>query len=89
MLRASTGNACRLAGVLGYLAAQCVQGLEPAEVLRHSCAQPGPDRVECEYRLSIPGRAPTVTAKVADLDLPPPLHLPYPYGQSITALLIV
>ncbi len=89
MLRASTGNACRLAGVLGYLAAQCVQGLEPAEVLRHSCAQPGPDRVECEYRLSIPGRAPTVMAKVADLDLPPPLHLPYPYGQNITALLIV
>jgi len=30
-----------------------------------------------------------VTAKVADLDLPPPLHLPSPYGQSITALLIV
>lgn len=89
MWGASTGNACRLAYVLGSLAAQCVQGLQAAEVVRHSCAQPGPDRVECEYRLSIRGRAPTVTAKVADLDLPPPLHLPYPYGQSITALLIV
>jgi FHA domain len=88
-MRASTGKARRLAWVLGSLAAQCVQGLESAEVVRHSCAQPGPDRVECEYRLSIPGRAPTVTAKVRDLDLPPPLHLPYPYGQSITALLIV
>jgi hypothetical protein len=89
MWQASTGKACRLAVVLGYLAAQSVQGREPAEVVRHSCAQPGPDRVECEYRLSIPGRVPTVTAKVADLDLPPPLHLPYPYGQSITAILIV
>ncbi|MGQ0592423.1 MAG: FHA domain-containing protein [Gammaproteobacteria bacterium] len=89
MWRASTGKACRLACVLGTLAAQSVQGLEPAEVVRHSCAQPGPDRVECEYRLSIPGRVPTVTAKVADLALPPPLHLPYPYDQSITALLIV
>jgi FHA domain len=89
MWRASTGNACRLACVLAFLAAQCVQGLQAAEVVRHSCAQPGPDRVECEYRLSIRGRAPTVTAKVADLDLPPPLHLPYPYDQSVTALLIV
>ena len=89
MWRASTGKARRLAWVLGYLAAQCVQALEPAEVVRHSCAQPGPDRLECEYRLSIPGRAPTVTAQVVDLGLPPPLHLPYPYGQSITALLIV
>ncbi|MGH8478806.1 MAG: FHA domain-containing protein [Gammaproteobacteria bacterium] len=89
MWRESTGKACRLAWVLGTLAAPSVQGLEPAEVVRHSCSQPGPDRVECEYRLSIPGPVPKVTAKVRDLGLPPPLHLPYPYGQSITALLIV
>ncbi len=89
MWRVSSGTTRRLAGALGTLAAASVQGLEPPAVVRHSCAQPGPDRVECEYRLSIPGRVPKVTATVRDLTLPPPLHLPYPHGQSITALLIV
>jgi hypothetical protein len=79
------------AGVFGCISAGPVAGLEP---LQHSCAQPGPDRVECEYRLSTAGLStaappPTVTAKVADLTLSPPLNLPYPYDQSVTALLIV
>ncbi len=92
MGRASSNKACRralAAGIIAGIAGHAQADPGTAEVLRHSCAQPSPDRVECDYRLSIPGRSPTVMAKISDLELPPPLHLPYPYDQSVTAVLVV